>query len=70
VGGVGHEGALPLEGVPSGQSELLGERLEKARVPHRLVKLAWASHTFDFLWGGWGSQITRSALDGFLERRL
>jgi hypothetical protein len=45
--------------VPPGQSELLGERLSKAGVPHRLVKLPWANHTFDFLWGGWGSQITR-----------
>jgi acetyl esterase/lipase len=51
--------------VPPGQSELLGERLEKAGVAHRLVELPWANHTFDFLWGGWSSQITRSALQHF-----
>jgi len=39
-------------------------------VPHYLVELPWANHTFDFLWGGWGSQITRSSLEAFLEDRL
>jgi hypothetical protein len=34
------------------------------------VKLPWANHTFDFLWGGWSSQITRSSLEAFLESRL
>jgi len=56
--------------VPPGQSELLGKRLREDGVPHRLVELPWANHTFDFLWGGWGSQVTRSALDEFLERSL
>jgi acetyl esterase/lipase len=56
--------------VPPGQSELLGERLRGAGVPHRLVELPWANHTFDFLWGGWGSQISRSALKEFLEDHL
>ena len=56
--------------VPPEQSELLGERLRKAGVTHRLVELPWANHTFDFLWGGWGSQITRSALEEFLEEHL
>jgi acetyl esterase/lipase len=56
--------------VPPGQSELLGERLEKAGVAHRLLELPWANHTFDFLWGGWGSQITRSALEEFLGNNL
>ena len=56
--------------VPPGQSELLAGRLRAAGVPYRLVELPWANHTFDFLWGGWGSQITRSALQEFLEARL
>ena len=56
--------------VPPGQSELLGEQLREAGVPHRLVKLSWANHTFDFLWGGWGSQITRPSLQAILESNL
>ncbi len=56
--------------VPPGQSELFGERLRQAGVPHRLVELPWANHTFDFLWGGWGSQITRYSLEVFLESNL
>jgi len=56
--------------VPPSQSELLGGRLEKAGVPHRLVELPWANHTFDFLWGGWSAQIARSTLKEFLEAHL
>ena len=56
--------------VPPAQSELLADRLREAGVPHRLVELPWANHTFDFLWGGWGSQITRSTLQEFLEVHL
>ena len=39
-------------------------------MPHRLIELPWANHTFDFLWGGWGSQITRYSLEVFLESNL
>jgi acetyl esterase len=53
--------------VPPGQSELLAHRLQGAGVPHRLVELPWANHTFDFRWGGWGSQISRSTLREFLK---
>jgi acetyl esterase/lipase len=56
--------------VPPGESGLLAEQLQEASVPYRLVRLPWANHTFDFLWGGWGSQITRSSLEVFLESRL
>ncbi len=56
--------------VPQGQSELLADRLGEAGVPNRLVELPWANHTFDFLWGGWGSQITHSTLKRFLEVHL
>ncbi len=56
--------------VPPGESELLAGRLGDAGVPHRLVGLPWANHTFDFFWGGWGSQITRSSLEEFLRSHL
>jgi acetyl esterase/lipase len=56
--------------VPPGQSELFAERLREAGVTHRLVELPWANHTFDFLWGGWGSQITRYSLKAFLDSNL
>jgi acetyl esterase len=56
--------------VPAEQSELLAKRLRAAGVPHRLVELPWANHTFDFRWGGWGSQIARSTLRDFLEDHL
>jgi acetyl esterase len=56
--------------VPPEQSELLRGRLREAGVPHRLVKLPWANHTFDFLWGSWSAQITRSTLKEFLEDHL
>ncbi|CAA9451929.1 MAG: hypothetical protein AVDCRST_MAG58-2127 [uncultured Rubrobacteraceae bacterium] len=56
--------------VPPGESELLAERLREVGVPHRLIGLPWANHTFDFFWGGWGSQITRSTLQNFLEVHL
>jgi acetyl esterase len=56
--------------VPPGQSELLADRLRKYGVPHRLVVLPGANHTFDFLWGGWSSQITRPTLHEFLEVHL
>ena len=56
--------------MPPGQSELLADRLREAGVPRRLVELPWANHTFEFRWGGWGSQITRSTLREFLEDHL
>jgi acetyl esterase len=56
--------------VPPGQSQVLAERLREASVPHQLLELPWANHTFDFFWGGWGSQITRSTLQEFLEGHL
>jgi acetyl esterase len=56
--------------VPPGHSELLADQLRSTGVPHRLVELPWANHTFDFRWGGWGSQITRSTLREFLENHL
>jgi acetyl esterase/lipase len=56
--------------VPPGESELLAGRLGEAGVSYHLVGLPWANHTFDFFWGGWGSQITRSSLEEFLRSHL
>lgn len=56
--------------VPPGQSGLLAERLRGTGVPHHYLELPWANHTFDFFWGGWGAQITRSTLGKFLENHL
>jgi acetyl esterase/lipase len=58
------------EVVPPGESELLAGRLREAGVPYRFVALPWANHTFDFFWGGWAAQITRSSLEEFLRRSL
>ena len=63
-----HGGADEI--VPPEESELLTGRLREAGVPHNLVELPWANHTFDFLWGGWGSQVTRYSLERFLEKHL
>ncbi|HSL01361.1 MAG TPA: alpha/beta hydrolase [Rubrobacteraceae bacterium] len=67
-----HGGADRL--VPPEQSERLAERLRGAGVPHRFVELPWANHSFDHAfdlsWSGWGSQITRSALEEFLDHNL
>jgi len=52
------------------QSELLANRLEESGVPHRLVRLPWARHAFDTVWGGWDTQIVRHELEGFMEDRL
>jgi acetyl esterase len=56
--------------VPAAQSGLLAERLRGAGVPNHYLELPWASHTFDFYWGGWGAQITRSSLGEFLNNHL
>ena len=60
--------------VPVEQSELLGERLRRSRVPHRLLTLPGADHSFDHasasLWNGPEARTTRAALSRFLERHL
>jgi dipeptidyl aminopeptidase/acylaminoacyl peptidase len=67
-----HGGADRL--VPPEQSKLFAERLQEADVPHRLVELPWANHSFDhafgFSWSGWGSQIARSTFAEFLYDHL
>lgn len=56
--------------VPSGESEHLARALAAASVPHRLVRLEHADHPFLHSWGGWGSQIARPAILGFLQTHL
>ncbi len=56
--------------VPPEQSRLLARGLRKAGVPHSIVELPSANHTFDFAWGGWNSQITRFLLKRFLHHYL
>lgn len=67
-----HGGADRL--VPIEQSERLAQRLREASVRHRFVELPWANHSFDhafdFSWSGWGTQITQSALEAFLDHNL
>ncbi|WP_017581486.1 alpha/beta hydrolase [Nocardiopsis valliformis] len=41
--------------------------LDKAGVPHHHVELPWTEHMYDLNWGGFASQITRHAIDGFLR---
>lgn len=50
------------------QSERLAEALALAKVPHFYLKLPWATHGYDFAWQGPGSQISRQAIDEFLDR--
>lgn len=55
---------------PSEQSILLANQLEEEGVPHRLIELPWANHSFDLAWGSWDTQIVRHELEEFLEHRL
>ncbi|MGB8938642.1 MAG: alpha/beta hydrolase [Streptomyces sp.] len=55
--------------VPVAQARELARRLEAAGAPATYVELPWADHCFDVNWGGWGSQIARSAISRFLDIR-
>jgi acetyl esterase/lipase len=46
---------------------LLGEKLKKSNVPHKIVFIGYAQHGFDFNFNGWGSQIVQHALLQFLD---
>ncbi len=49
-------------------AEALTERLQKAGVPHRLFRLSWAHHGFDYFFNGWGAQIVLPVLRDFLQK--
>ncbi|MEV0525565.1 alpha/beta hydrolase [Streptomyces sp. NPDC050439] len=55
--------------VPVAQARELARRLDAAGAPATYVELPWADHCFDVNWGGWGSQIARSAVARFLAIR-
>lgn len=49
------------------QSQRLSDRLAELDVAHFYLRLPWAAHAFDFPFHGPGSQLTRCALDTFLD---
>lgn len=50
------------------QSERLATRLESVGVPHFYLSLPWATHALDYPFNGPGAQLTRYAVDRFLEK--
>lgn len=52
--------------VPYQQSVELADRLERAGVPNELLELPYADHAYDFVWGDWGTQISRQVFADFL----
>jgi acetyl esterase/lipase len=53
----------------AGHLELV-EKLIQAGVPNTLVTVPYGEHAFDIAWGSLGAQITRHALEEFLQRSL
>lgn len=63
---------LLLHGTPDPlvwirQSRRLAERLQQSGVRHCLVELPWATHGFDYFYDGPDGQISRAAIDHFLD---
>ncbi len=48
-------------------TERLAKRLAEAGVPHLLLRLPWATHSFDFNFSGPGGQISTYAIEHFLR---
>ncbi len=46
---------------------LLGDKLEEAKVPHETVYISYAQHGFDYNFDGWGAQIVQPILLDFLR---
>jgi acetyl esterase/lipase len=53
----------------AGHLELVAELLHAA-VPNQLVTIPYSEHAYDVAWGSLGGQITRHALDEFLNQYL
>ncbi|MBG6135522.1 alpha/beta hydrolase [Longispora fulva] len=53
--------------APYAGSPRLARLLGEAGVPHRLVRLPFAEHVFDFSWGAWSTQICRHVFAEFLD---
>ncbi|RBP47433.1 acetyl esterase/lipase [Roseimicrobium gellanilyticum] len=49
------------------QSRRYAQRLEQLGVKHHVIEMPWAVHGFDWPFDGPGGQITRAAVDGFLN---
>lgn len=56
--------------VPASQATTLAARLDAAGVPHTLLTLPATVHSFDGLYGGFATQITRPVLTRFLDRHV
>ena len=52
--------------VPGEDAKRLAGKLAKLGVAHRVLELPFASHLFDFIQGGWGTQITQAVIADFL----
>jgi acetyl esterase/lipase len=53
----------------AGHIELV-EKLNRVGVPNTLITVPYGEHAFDVAWGGLGAQITRHALEDFLQKYL
>jgi acetyl esterase/lipase len=56
--------------VPAGQATDLAARLNASGVPNSLVMLPATEHSFDGLFGGFATQITRPAITRFLDQHV
>jgi acetyl esterase/lipase len=56
--------------VPAAQATDLAARLTAAGVPNSLVMLPATEHSFDGLYGGFATQITRPAITRFLDQHV
>jgi acetyl esterase/lipase len=56
--------------VPAGQATALKARLDAAGVPNTLLTLPATEHSFDGLYGGFATQISRPVLTRFLDRHV
>ena len=63
-----HGGNDPL--VSHIHAERLVTQLQAADVPHEYLYLPWATHGFDYLFDGWGSQLAQERITLFLDTYL
>jgi acetyl esterase/lipase len=56
--------------VPFGGHLELVAKLNQAGVANELVSIPYSDHAYDVIWGSLGAQITRQALEEFLNRYL
>ncbi|WP_433419445.1 alpha/beta hydrolase [Microtetraspora malaysiensis] len=52
---------------PAEHTRAFAARLADVGVRHELVEIPYADHQFDLVWGGFGSQIARHVIRGFLS---